>query len=190
MVWLWSKGHSPIAILPCQTPSLPRQPHKDPLAPTERTALLGQSRRTGLTLPSVSCWWGELSSLTDCWDAWKILLGTYIPTSRRKPRLMQTLLNPNHHCCTPNHLTSDAACPAAPAHPVRGTPRGAAVSYCSAVSMRTARAPTPRYSMARTNMMDIPCLCPGKGWIALQSMEPPASHSWESSQSTSASPQA
>ena len=42
-----------------------------------------------LTLPSTSCWWGELSSLTDCWDAWKILLGTYIPTSKRKPRLVQ-----------------------------------------------------------------------------------------------------
>lgn len=36
--------------------------------------------------------------------------------------------------------------------------------------MRTDQAPTPRYSMARTNVTDIICLCPGKGWGALQSM--------------------
>lgn len=36
-------------------------------------------------------------------------------------------------------------------------------------------------------MMDIKCLCPGKGLVPLQSMGTPALHTCESSQSTSAS---
>lgn len=62
------------------------QPHKDSRAPDEKPAALSQpsQRGKGLTLTSWSCWWGELNNFTDCWDAWKILLGTYIPTSKGK----------------------------------------------------------------------------------------------------------
>lgn len=84
-LWLQSQGHLSTPIAPCQTPSLPQA------APPRTLWLLpkgqhcsGSLGRMELTLPSVSCWWGELSNLTDCWDAWKILLGTYIPTSKRK----------------------------------------------------------------------------------------------------------
>lgn len=58
----------------------------------------------GLTLPSCSCWWGELSNLTDCWDAWKILLGTYIPTSERQTGLVQAFLTSNHPHSAPSQL--------------------------------------------------------------------------------------
>lgn len=141
-------------------------------------------------MPSKSCWWGELSSLTDCCDAWKILLGTYIPTSKKNPQFGGDTSSPSHTTVLQTTSDIDTAPPAVLAEKLA---MGEAASvhpeeHCRELPFTGAAQPrTPRYSMARTNMMGIKCLCPGKGLVPLQSMGTPASHSCESSQSTSTS---